>query len=271
MAGWINFRLLKQAVSICEVLDHYRIALKPSGPGSLRGCCPLPMHSSTSPEASFMVNVSKNVWACHSQSCIHARRGATGGNILDLVCLMEGCSLRSAGLLIQSWSQPVNTQNAIRPRQVGPCGSQGVTTNPKLAFRLEPIQFHHPYLKRRCVEPLVAERFGIGFYTGAGSMHGRVVIPVHDQRGALVAYVGRSIDNTQPRYRFPSGFRKSLELYNLHRCSGMSVVLVEGFFDTLSVVQAGFDAVALMGVALGATKGYADRSILRRHPPVGRR
>ena len=113
MAGWINFRLLKQTVSICEVLNHYRIALKPSGPGSLRGRCPLPMHSSTSPEASFMVNVRKNVWACHSQSCIHARHGATGGNILDLVCLMEGCSLRSAALLIQSWSQPINT-NAYR-------------------------------------------------------------------------------------------------------------------------------------------------------------
>ena len=84
MAGWIDFRLLKQPVSICEVLDHYRIVLKPSGPGSLRGCCPLPLHSSTSPEASFMVNVSKSVWACHSQSCIHARHGATGGNILDL-------------------------------------------------------------------------------------------------------------------------------------------------------------------------------------------
>jgi len=136
------------------------------------------MHSSTSLEPSFMVDVSKNVWACHSQSCIHARHGATGGNILDLVCLMEGCSLRSAGLLIQSWSQPINTQNATASRQVGPCGSQGVTANPKLAFRLKPIQFHHPYLKRRSVEPLVAERFGIGFYTGAGSMHGRVVISV---------------------------------------------------------------------------------------------
>ena len=66
----------------------------------------------------------------------------------------------------------------------------------------------------------------------------------------LVAYAGRSVDGSEPRYRFPSGFRKSLELYGLHRCKRISVVLVEGFFDTLKVVQAGFDAVALMGSTL---------------------
>ena len=29
---WVDFRLLKQTVSIAEVLEHYRIVLKPSGP-----------------------------------------------------------------------------------------------------------------------------------------------------------------------------------------------------------------------------------------------
>ena len=72
-------------------------------------------------------------------------------------------------------------------------------------------------------------------------MHDRIVIPIHNPEGELVAYAGRSIDGSEPRYKFPAGFHKSLELFNLHRVRGeVSVVLVEGFFDCMKVTQAGF-------------------------------
>ena len=73
---WVDFRSLKQTVSIEQVLEHYGIALKPSGPNVLRGACPLPTHSSDSSEMSFMADRRKNVWVCHSQSCVGARQGA---------------------------------------------------------------------------------------------------------------------------------------------------------------------------------------------------
>ncbi len=74
------------------------------------------------------------------------------------------------------------------------------------------------------------------------------MIPIHNAEGELVAYAGRSIDGSEPRYKFPAGFHKSLELFNLHRVKGeLSVVLVEGFFDCMKVTQAGFPCVALMG------------------------
>jgi DNA primase len=79
-------------------------------------------------------------------------------------------------------------------------------------------------------------------------MHGRCVFPIHNAKGELVAYAGRSIDGTEPRYKFPAGFHKSQELFNLHRVAGdLSVVLVEGFFDCMKVSQAGYSCVALMG------------------------
>ena len=43
-------------------------------------------------------------------------------------------------------------------------------------------------------------------------MSGRVVIPIHNERGELVAYAGRSIDDSEPRYKLPRGFHKSVEL-----------------------------------------------------------
>jgi DNA primase len=246
MMEWVDFRVLKQTVSIAEILHHYRIALKPTGGGVLRGACPLPTHSSDSSQVSFMADIRKNVWACHSQSCVHARHGAIGGNIFDFVCLMEACSLRTAGLLIQRWSHEVQNERPVHDHGHEPVPKP----NPELAFRLTPIQSEHPYLQQRGVHRALADRFGIGFYLGRGLMRGRVVIPIHNSHGYLVAYAGRAVDGTEPRYRFPRGFRKSAELYNLHRCRFRSVVLVEGFFGVLNVVEAGFDAVALMGVSL---------------------
>jgi DNA primase len=85
-------------------------------------------------------------------------------------------------------------------------------------------------------------------------MNGRIIIPIHNERGELVAYAGRAVDGSKPRYRLPAGFRKSLELFNLHRVKGPEVVLVEGFFDCMKVHSAGFSAVALMGSSLSQTQ-----------------
>ena len=82
------------------------------------------------------------------------------------------------------------------------------------------------------------------------------------EKGDLVAYAGRAIDGTEPRYKFPVGFRKSLELFNLNRVRGeLSVVLVEGFFDCLTVSAAGFPCVALMGSSMSA----AQEELIVRH------
>jgi hypothetical protein len=62
-----------------------------------------------------------------------------------------------------------------------------------------------------------AETFGVGLFSGKGSMSGRCVVPIHNEASELLAYAGRSIANTEPRYKLPAGFHKSLKLYNLHR------------------------------------------------------
>ena len=48
-------------------------------------------------------------------------------------------------------------------------------------------------------------------------MQYRIVFEIRNEKGELVAYAGRVIDDSEPRYKFPRGFHKSLELYNLHR------------------------------------------------------
>src|SRR5262249_39755767 len=133
-------------------------------------------------------------------------------------------------------------------------------------FQLKGIDHAHPYLAQRGINPETAEAFGVGHFGGRGSMTGRVVIPIHNDSGELVAYAGRSIDDSEPRYKLPAGFHKSLELYNLHRAVGESgslgrVVLVEGFFGCIKVSQAGLPCVAVMGSSLST----AQEDLLVKH------
>lgn len=102
-------------------------------------------------------------------------------------------------------------------------------------------------------------------------MSGRVVIPIHNAAGELVAYAGRAIDGSEPRYKLPAGFRKSQELFNLHRAitgAGRGLIVVEGFFDAMKVHQAGYPfVVALMGCSLSEEQEemlvkYADQVLL---------
>ncbi len=249
MRRWVSFSAIKNAVTMEQALARYGILLKPAGFDTLRGPCPLPMHESDSVH-SFSVDTRRNIWACHSESCIRNRGGCIGGNILDFMALMERCSIREAALLLQDGS--IELPSAPGTQVARPCG--GDRRNVALTFQLTELLGQHPYLVARGVDEATAAWFGIGYYQGSGFLRGRIAIPIHNAAGELVAYAGRSVDSSEPRYLFPPGFRKSAELFNLHRVSSnppQQLIVVEGFFDCVRVYQAGFsNVVALMGCTM---------------------
>jgi len=274
MGEWIDFAVLKAAVRMEMLLEGYGVRLRRRVGMHLRGRCPLPQHGSRESSESFIVNTSKNVWICHSQSCVAARRGAPGGNVLDLVALMENCSVVEAARRLRS---------RFRVRSPGPPGEEGTgfkkkegasprgvvcpaqESNPPLGFVLGPLDHRHPYLRQRGIDGQTAECFQAGFYGGVGLMHERVVMAIHNPRGQLVAYVGRAIDGREPRYKFPLGFQKSLELFNLHRAlrsKSPQVIVVEGFFDCMRVHQADFPSVVAL---MGASLSRAQQQLLLEH------
>jgi len=246
-----DFRSIKQRILIDRVLARYGLILRRGGPHTLRGPCPLPTHTSRQSQESFSVNLSLQVWSCHSASCIAARRGRLGGHVIDLVAIMERCSLRQAGLRLQDWfggSVPPSHRAPLRPVAVEASAPQ---PNRPLGFALQGIDTRHPYLTQRGISSATAQWFGVGMYHGTGFLAGRCLIPIRDEQGLLVAYAGRAVNGEEPKYRFPAGFRKSQVLFNLDRAiqtDGHNVIVVEGFFDALKVHQAGHPAVmALMG------------------------
>jgi DNA primase len=248
MNDWLDFKLIKRTVKLESVLRHYHVELRRSGKDQYRGCCPI--HRGEGREA-FHVNLARNVFHCFACDA--------GGNVLDFVAAMEGCSLVEAARKLQAITC------SSGPGKSTPNGKELVTKRRRvplpLNFTLAGIDCSHPYLARRGITEKTAGEFGVGFYAGPGLMHGRLVIPIHNADGELIAYCGRSVDQTQPRYRLPSGFAKSETLFNMHRAAaGMenSVVVVEGFFDCLRVHQAGIrSVVGLMGSALYAPQRQA--------------
>ncbi|MDO7833782.1 DNA primase [Sphingobium sp. HBC34] len=88
---------------------------------------------------------------------------------------------------------------------------------------------------------------------------GRLMLPIRDIRGRVIAFGGRIIGAGEPKYlNSPDTplFDKGRTLYNIDRASPASrstgrVVVVEGYMDVIALAQAGFsDAVAPLGTAL---------------------
>lgn len=274
--NWIDFRAVRAAVSMEAVLAHYGVKLYRVNKDHVRGKCPFPTHTSKESKLSFVANTTKHVWSCKSASCVAARQAHTGGNVLDFVAIMEACSIREAAERLAAWFEiPVTAPENIPGVHKGTAPKSGAepapaarepatpakppepqgsdAANRPLKFTLKGVDHSHAYLAKRGIALETAEFFGVGFFPGKGTMQGRLVIPIHNPAGELVAYAGRSIDDAEPKYKFPDGFRKSPLLYNLHRLGDLTetVAVVEGFFGAMSVHQCGFpNVVALMGCSL---------------------
>jgi DNA primase len=131
-------------------------------------------------------------------------------------------------------------------------------------------------LRRAKLPSEVAERAGLARARASGGGHydllrGRLVFPIQDARGRVVAFGGRALAAGQdPKYlNTPESpvFRKREAFYGLPaalepmRSAGRAIV-VEGYFDQIALVRAGLgEAVATCGTAL--TEEHA-RSLVRR-------
>lgn len=277
---FVDFRAVKREVSMVQVLERYGLMSRMTRNGdSITGTCPIHEGKNTT---AFRVSVSKNCWNCFS-------RCGCGGNVLDFVSKKERVSLLKAANLLVEWfalkigapkdddapasprqeqvSPPVREKSKPKPEPTKPAEEDPATgDNKPLEFALKNLQQDHPYLTERGLSPETGQTFGLGFCS-KGLLKDRIAIPIHNAAGQLVAYAGRwpgKIDHE--KYMFPKGFKKSLELFNLHRAiaepAQRPLVIVEGFFDCMKLWQYGVRrVVALMGSSLS----LGQEELIRRH------
>lgn len=98
----------------------------------------------------------------------------------------------------------------------------------------------------------------------------RVIIPIIDIRGNVVAFGGRVLDDTKPKYintESTPAYSKSRNLFalNFAKSTGRELNLCEGYMDAIAMHQAGFtNTVAALGTAfpdeqIQLIARYADR------------
>lgn len=98
----------------------------------------------------------------------------------------------------------------------------------------------------------------------------RVIFPLHNRNGKVIAFAGRILGEGQPKYlNSPESrlFTKSRILYNLHQAKSeirktRQIVLFEGYGDVISAWEAGVhNGVATMGTALTESHAAMMRSL----------
>lgn len=285
----LDFDALKSVADFGTVLEHYdakgELSLK--GTNSRNGQISMhcPFHDDQTP--SLSVNRDKGVFNCHASGC------GRSGNVLDFVLAMEVMAerlgeddIREAAMLLAAivgFSE--NDQRPpAKPRRASPGSKRAkprpnattaaldasaaaekasepelATNKPLSAPFLERFQatldFEHLYLEERGLDPATARGWGIGFQT-AGAWQNRVVIPITNVGGAVLAYAGRWAlgDETIPpgegKYKLPKAqlFNKKLALFSHHRVTrSRHLTVVEGYFGAIRLQSLGLPAVALMG------------------------
>ena len=148
------------------------------------------------------------------------------------------------------------------------------------------------YLKRRGIDPATIQRFGIGFAPDSRNalkraleklgedklvetgmliqpdeggkesydrFRGRLMIPIRDPRGRVIAFGGRIMGDGEPKYlNSPDTplFDKGRTLYNIDRAgpasrSAKRLIVVEGYMDVIALDRAGIaEVVAPNGTAV---------------------
>ena len=280
MAGKIPQYFLDELLARTDVVDVVgaRVTLKKSGSNHM-ACCPF--HDEKTP--SFSVSQSKQFYHCFG--C------GANGNAIGFLMEYEGMHFLDAVETLadaQGMEVPRDASEANRTDATKPLYALMDEIRALYRRELRDSPEAIGYLKRRGLDGETARRYGIG-WTGARDaltrafpdrtddlvkvgmlgtndpgrppyprFRDRVMFPITDRRGRTIAFGGRTLDGTEPKYlNSPETpiFHKGQELYGLHEArravqDAGHVLVVEGYMDVVALAHAGVDnAVATLGTA----------------------
>ncbi len=271
------------ATDIVQVISDY-VHLKKAGK-DYRGICPF--HGDKDP--SFYVSPQKGIFHCFG--C------AIGGSVFNFIMRIENISfLEAVRTLARRFGVPFHLEDTVRAgadekellfsaletgrlyfaanlasheaaRQY--LFDRGILEEwiaiLGLGFAPDSWDGIHNHLRKEAVTPgdavsagLIRERTSGGYYDYFRS---RIMIPVRNLNGQLVAFGGRILGEGDPKYlNSPESpiFHKKNILYGLDTAKEAirregSCVVVEGYFDQISLKMRGFEnSVAPLGTAFGS-------------------
>ncbi len=285
---------IQSSNDIVDVVGEY-VQLKKQGRNYF-GLCPF--HSENTP--SFSVNQEKQIFHCFG--C------GKGGNVFTFMMEIEGYSFpQSVQHLAEKSGQQITLSNQSNETKESNSEEQKILEAYQLLSKLYHHLLKHTkdgkkgleYLYDRGFNEETIDKFQLGFspykkdfimqFLEQKGYHrqlmiksgffttnhqdrfqGRIVFPIRNITGKTIGFVGRSIDDQEPKYLNSAEsplFQKSKILYNFDQARSeirkkSEVILTEGSADVMALAQAGFEnTVASLGTSFTDTHA----SILRRY------
>ncbi len=270
---------VRDSADITRVISDY-VALRGAG-NTLKGLCPF--HTEKTP--SFTVHRDKQFFFCHGCK--------VGGDVFKFVMLAERVTFPESvrvvaevcGIPIPADTGFVDKRTDERKELLELHERAGAWFRKMLAS--EEAAGARQVLDKRRINEEFTERFGLGYAPNSGLLahlhpkepaasglfvkndngdvydrfRRRLMFPIWDERGKPIAFGGRALGDAQPKYLNSAEsplYTKSYVLYGLHLARSAAqkagrMVVVEGYFDCLSVHQNGIEnVVASCGTSLTA-------------------
>ncbi len=279
---------IKSKNDIVDVVSQY-VSLKRSG-RSYFGLCPF--HNEKS--ASFAVSPDKQIFHCFG--C------GVGGNVFHFISKVENIGFREAVEVLANKANvalPVTSTSAEEDRLYY-MRSKIYEIN-KIAALFYHKNLYNPtskpaqeYVKKRKLDNNTLKTFLIGYSCNFNELYKvlkqegfkeeeilasglvnknqngefidrfrkRLMFPIQDERGKIIAFGGRVLDDSKPKYINSSEnivYSKGRHLFGLYAAKKQpmkKILIVEGYMDTISLHQRGItNVVASLGTAMTEAQG----------------
>lgn len=278
---------IKNTNDIVDIISQY-VVLKRSG-RNFFGLCPF--HKEKSP--SFSVSPDKQIFHCFG--C------GVGGNVFHFVSKIENISFREAletladraGVELPLLDSDSDSKTAIlksKVYEINKCAAEFYHEN-LYKSTAKPAQ---EYVKKRKLDNNTLKSFLIGYSGNFNELYillkskgfteeeilasslvnkspdgkfidrfrKRLMFPIQDVRGRVIAFGGRVLDDSKPKYiNSPENivYSKGRHLYGLNvakKYETKKIIIVEGYMDAVSLHQRGIhNAVASLGTAMTEAQG----------------
>ena len=282
---------VKQSNDIVEVISQY-VHLKRSG-RNFFGLCPF--HNEKSP--SFSVSPDKQIFHCFG--C------GVGGNVITFIGKIEGIGFKEsiealaerANIQLPTIENNVDSKKEELKSKVYKVNTFAAEYYHKRLYQKE-AKAAQEYIKKRKINSETLESFKIGYSGNFDELYqalkkegfkdpeilesglvnkndrgmyidryrNRLMIPILDERNRVIAFGGRVLDDSKPKYiNSPENivYSKGRHLFGLNvakKGDTKKLLIVEGYMDAISLHQRGItNVVAALGTALTPQQGWLLR------------
>lgn len=278
---------VKNNNDIVDVVSQY-VHLKRSGRNYF-GLCPF--HNEKSP--SFAVSPDKQIFHCFG--C------GVGGNVIHFISKIEGINFReSIELLAERANITLPKLESIGDNKTQELKDKIYQINKNAAYFYHENLYKptakdaQEYVKKRKLNNATLKEFLIGYSGNFNELYNflkskgfsdeailasdlvnkndrgqyidrfrhRLMFPIQDVRGRIIAFGGRVLDDSKPKYiNSPENLvyskgRHLFGLYNAKKHDTKKILIVEGYMDVISLHQRGItNVVASLGTAMTEAQG----------------